>query len=564
MKALLSACVLTIALTVKAETSFSLIFAQTDPPRMAVSSCQSDESTVAVPLIGGIENEAGYTEADIVRIDQAAFSKEHCPNLQTLIFSGAITTINDDMLSGSTKSVTLYFQGDKPSALSANAFRGLNISIHYFPSATGWDESETTLGGATSVTYVKMEAGTVHSVGNLMYAIRGAGEGSLFKLASDGYFVANDYRGVDVTAGKDIILDLNAMKLTASVSVQGKLKVIDTSAGKCGFVNGEMSTVGSGQIEFDLNNTVSIFTPPEFNNVACMNALGANIGMKLGCDFDSNIRILYATAMEIPAGADVALDMNEHGFDSSITVYGKLRIVNNLYAIDLYCGGFDVQDGGCLEYKGIRYISNFSYYYPPFVEFSPFEETVDLLKAGAEITAELTTDISDSFEVPAGTSLTIDLNGFALTGTIDVNGSLKIIDRSYDKTGSVGAEIVVGTSGKYECSIPKTVSTISELTTALGSSAGSVLSLKIGADIAGDVVEIPTGANVTLDLNGKVLACNAMKVLGKLTVVDSAGTAGYINAGATYIGRKGSVKIAYGPFRTTFTYLSPGLVLLFK
>lgn len=565
MKILLAACLMTFAFVGKGETSFSIISAQTTPPRMAVGSCQSDEATVAIPLVGYGENESGFWEADVVRIYKAAFASSSCPNLQTLIFPATITTLDDEILSGCNRSVSLYFQGDKPSSLSATAFKGLTISIHYFPSTSGWDESETTLGGATSVTYVKEEAGIVHSVDNLWFAIGGASDGTVLKLSKNGYFVKTYFRGIDIPSGKNLTLDLNGMEMTAPLNISGKLKVIDSSEGKCGFINGEIQVVG-GEIEFDLHNVATVFTPVEFNNVANMNSLGADINMKLGCDFGGDPS-WWSVLMCVPASADVTLDMNQHGIDrTSITVFGKLKIINNYFDVfDLFTGGLDVQGEGRIEYTGLRTVPLFTYSHliTDEMDDDAFNEVVDLLRHGATIKAELMADVGDTFEVPAGTSLTIDLCGRTLDGEIEVNGKLKVIN-SFDEEGGLKAKISVGASGEYESTIPKTVSTFAELTSALGSSAGSTLNLKLGSDITGDVVEIPVSANITLDLSGRVLTCDKMKVLGGLTLVDSAGTSGYIKAGETYIGRKGFVKIAYGPLRTTLTYLSQGLMLMFK
>ena len=566
MKILLAACLMTFAFIGKGETSFSIISAQTTPPRMAVGSCQSDEEAVAVPLFDRVGGEVDYSDVDIVQIEAAAFANSKCPNLQTLILPGTITALGDEILSGCNRSVSLYFQGDKPSSMSATAFKGLTISIHYFPTTSGWNESETTLGGAASVTYVKEDAGIVHSVDNLMFAIRSTNESSVFKLSSNGYFLKNGYLGIVIPSGMNLTLDLYGMKMTAPVSVKGNLKVVDTSDGKCGFINHEILFDG-GKIEFDLHNVATVSTPVEFNNVANMNALGADINMKLGCDFGADPSWYWPVQMLVPPSADVTLDMNQHGISrTSITVEGKLKIIKNLYGyVDLYAGGLNVQDGGKIEYTGVRTVPilDYSHLIPGAGTDDAFNEVVDLLKHGATITADLIADVTDTFEVPAGTSLTIDLDGHTLRGGIEVNGKLKV-KNSFDERGGLEAKISIGSSGEYESTVPKTVSAFAELTSALGSSAGSTLNLKLGSDITGDVVEIPVSANITLDLSGRVLTCDKMKVLGGLTLVDSAGTSGYIKAGETYIGRKGFVKIAYGPLRTTLTYLSQGLMLMFR
>ena len=72
------------------------------------------------------------------------------------------------------------------------------------------------------------------------------------------------------------------------------------------------------------------------------------------------------------------------------------------------------------------------------------------------------------------------------------------------------------------------------------------------------------GAVQTIDLNGFSLTCKTLKILGALTLIDSKGSDGFVKADRTLLGRKGSMKIDYGPVRTTYTYLNPGLMLLVK
>lgn len=79
-----------------------------------------------------------------------------------------------------------------------------------------------------------------------------------------------------------------------------------------------------------------------------------------------------------------------------------------------------------------------------------------------------------------------------------------------------------------------------------------------------DAIEIPQDVSMTIDLNGYILDCKKLKVLGTLNLEDSGTLTGYLRADETKIGRKGILKIAYGPFRTTLTYLSQGLMLMFK
>ena len=75
---------------------------------------------------------------------------------------------------------------------------------------------------------------------------------------------------------------------------------------------------------------------------------------------------------------------------------------------------------------------------------------------------------------------------------------------------------------------------------------------------------IESGAVQTIDLNGFSLTCKTLKVLGALTLIDSKGSDGFVKADRTLLGRKGSMKIDYGPVRTTYTYLNPGLVLMVR
>lgn len=407
---------------------------------------------------------------------------------------------------------------------------------------------------------------TVNSYAELISAINNSVQNELqVKLASNVDFDPYTQEPAVVPTEQNLTLDLNGKKLTGPLVVGGKLKVVDTSDEKCGFINGQVDAQHE-QIEFDLHNVATVCTSAEFNNVASLNSLGADINMKLGCVFGKDAQFLYPP-MVVPSGADITVDMNKLGFTyGSITVQdqGKLTIANNLFGnFDYFLGGISVEPGGSIVYKGIRDVEAPGSPFLPGYQANPFDQIINLQLAGAEITARLLANIDTTFVLSPGTPLTIDLYGHTLSGQISVEGgNLMVVDRLGG--GEMRATVAVDKSGKYECTVPKKVLNASELSAALAAGAGSTVYLQMAADMSCDTVEIPTGAEVMLDLSGKMLICDKMKVLGGLTLVDSAGKSGYIMADETYIGRKGFVKIAYGPLRTTLTYLSQGLMLMFK
>lgn len=77
-------------------------------------------------------------------------------------------------------------------------------------------------------------------------------------------------------------------------------------------------------------------------------------------------------------------------------------------------------------------------------------------------------------------------------------------------------------------------------------------------------LEVPRSVSLTIDLNGFVFNCEKLKVNGTLQLKDTGRGMGYMRPGVTQIGRQGSIRLDYGPLRTTITYFNQGLVLLFK
>jgi len=410
--------------------------------------------------------------------------------------------------------------------------------------------ASTTIAGAST--------NEVSSLDELRAGVQEAVDGTVFKISSSAPRFEQDTLGIP--ADKNVVIDLNGINIPIHVSVLGELKVIDTNPSKSGCISGQIDA-SDGKIVFDIDNTVAISNCWELSNLAASTALGAKYKLVLGQGLEDDM----TSSMEVPKGGHIVVDFNGNGIMESIVVRdgGYLKLENNMVAaefgIDLMAGGIGVEEGAVVEGSTIRTLYDWGW--PWFNRL--FDESIALVKAGATVIAFLETDIEDSFEVPEGKYLAVNLYGHTLSGKISVNGTLQVFDSYAEEPGSIQSELVVGANGKVVHQNLMPVSTFDKLTSALTSSYDKLTIMPM-TDLSGSSLMIPVGKDRTISLNGHNIICEDLTVLGDLTVEDTVGTTGYIKAPTIKLGRKGSFTIGYGPIRGTFDYLNPGMMMILK
>ena len=376
-----------------------------------------------------------------------------------------------------------------------------------------------------------------------------------------GDYLSDEYHE-PITIGPDsfLAINLNGHVIYSGLRVQGQLYLSDYTFGPSGWFGGMVDVEEGGKFVCDFSgNVAEVYYGPELSYVAKLNSLGADIGIRLMND------VKYwecPDGLTVPEGANLDLDMNEHELDCGIYLNGHLRLHNgNNGKYNGFEGWVECGPAGSLDYYGWRSVYQLD---PIFSSGSAFAGIESFLAAGATMEADMGNDITDSFEVPVGSELILDLCGNVLQGEVRVNGKLTI-KNSYDNGRAfVAANIKLGENGVLVNKVPRVASDAGILQKGLNAKTDLSDPIVLGANMTCDELVIPEGAVQTIDLNGFSLTCKTLKVLGALTLIDSKGSDGFVKADRTLLGRKGSMKIDYGPVRTTYTYLNPGLVLMVR
>ena len=427
---------------------------------------------------------------------------------------------------------------------------------------TGWIEGRVRVKDGGS--FVFEATRTITRADELQQILRlgRAGAGIRVRLGADiaGY-------NVDIYPGQRLTIDLNGRVYGCETCVGGYLKFVDSSEEKCGWINSwlhdkfwpieggaQVDEPYVGKIEFDLDNVVTIMDSSAVGWLGQMTRFGARVSAVLGDNiFDG---------LMLAEGDSLLLDLNGYKIMGYTRIMGELTIIdddgwglanvfeNNLYMGDhgklYYTGNVAVVDDGDSLYGGSSYALR------KVIAFNS--------EFGSHFTACLFNDHYLEAEIPEGSQTDINLRGYSLNGSIVVNGTLNL-----KGVGELNAAVTFGENGKISFPKTTTVSNIGGLSEAVAKCKHwEGLTVQLSEDILSEEIEIPVGIGVIIDLNGFSLTCKTLKVLGALTLIDSKGSDGFVKADRTLLGRKGSMKIDYGPVRTTYTYLNPGLVLMVR
>ena len=279
---------------------------------------------------------------------------------------------------------------------------------------------------------------------------------------------------------------------------------------------------------------------------------GEEVVLKLSStgSFDS------ATAdVVVPSGKRIVLDLNGKVLTcKTIEVGGSLTVNDGSSPqVGRIVGDFALGAGGTVAYN-----ANQSW----TVNTAAGIRNAILLNgqgAGIAVTLGAAFDAGE-LEIPAGVSLSLDLNGkVMIVSPLYVRGLLAVTDSSAGKTGWIdGLVHAKEEGGTLSFETVRTVSNRSDLDQVLLiNQQGVKVSARLAKDITPGELTIPAGESLTLDLKGKLLDCTALVVDGTLTVDDSTGGGAVCVPSYPSIGADGKLDFKGGGLRGTFTASAP-------
>ena len=436
-----------------------------------------------------------------------------------------------------------------------------------------------------------------------------------------------------IPAGKALTLDLNGHLLTAArgISVAGALTVIDTSADAAGELTGAVETTGAGVLSnpqgLPIGGTADVPQPVWINGVRLTTLTASGTGF----DYDPDTATLTVSQpdkiaslvweegfgftvklagdwttdqfAQIGRRQSLTLDLNgrtltaEGGF---IVNYGTLTVTDTsdghggalvgtvvnagegvfsnplslpiaaetltVYSVSVNGAALDTLTAAGDGYSYDAASGTLTVTDPTKITALEWDGALTV-KPGADWTTRLFAAI------PAGKTLTLDLNGCTLTaaGDIENAGTLTVTDTSADEDGALAGRIfnrgvlnnpkglaldavdvvnhpvtvngarldtMTAAGEGYAYDAASGTLTVTDPTKITALEWDGALTVKLGADWACDLFHgIPEGKTLTLDLNGHTLtAAEGIFNGGTLTVTDTSGATGALVGTVTNLG----------------------------
>ena len=374
----------------------------------------------------------------VTEIGESAFSG--CSLLSSVEFGRSVDVIASTVFDGCTSLVSVKFAGAKPTQVNEYAFAYRKLTVYYPANGEGWDDNDPYWGGATLLTYVPYDPNAPESVAalNELIAQSPDGEEVTLKLSSTGSF-DSPAADVVVPSGKRIVLDLNGKVLACkSIEVAGSLTVNDGSSPQVGRIVGDFALGTGGTVAYNANRSWTVNTAAGIRNAILLNGQGAGIAVTLDAAVD-------AGELEIPAGVSQSLDLNgKVMIVSPLYVYGSLTVTDSSAGKTGWIDGLvnAKEEGGTLSFETVRTVSN----------RSDLDQVLLINQQGAKVSARLARNLStNELTIPAGESLSLDLNGKLLTcSPLVVNGTLTVDDSTGGGAVCVPSYPSIGTEGKLD------------------------------------------------------------------------------------------------------------------
>ena len=374
----------------------------------------------------------------VTEIGESAFSG--CSLLSSVEFGRSVDVIASTVFDGCTSLVSVKFAGAKPTQVHEYAFAYRKLTVYYPANGEGWDDNDPYWGGATLLTYVPYDPNAPESVAalNELIAQSPDGEEVTLKLSSTGSF-DSPAADVVVPSGKRIVLDLNGKVLACkSIEVAGSLTVNDGSSPQVGRIVGDFAFGTGGTVAYNANRSWTVNTAAGIRNAILLNGQGAGIAVTLGAAVD-------AGELKIPAGVSLSLDLNgKVMIVSPLYVYGSLTVTDSSAGKTGWIDGLvnAKEEGGTLSFETVRTISN----------RSDLDQVLLFNQQGAKVSARLARNLAaKELTIPAGESLSLDLNGKLLDcTTLVVNGTLTVDDSTGGGAVCVPSYPSIGADGKLD------------------------------------------------------------------------------------------------------------------
>ena len=374
----------------------------------------------------------------VIEIGESAFSG--CSLLSSVEFGRSVDVIASTVFDGCTSLKSIKFTGAKPTQVDECAFAYRSMTVYYPANGEGWDDNDPYWGGATLLTYVPYDPNAPESVAalNELIAQSPDGEEVTLKLSSTGSF-DSPAADVVVPSGKRIVLDLNGKVLACkSIEVAGSLTVNDGSGQQVGRIVGDFALGTGGTVAYNANRSWTVNTAAGIRNAILLNGQGAGIAVTLDAAVD-------AGELEIPAGVSQSLDLNgKVMIVSPLYVRGSLTVTDSSAGKTGWIDGLVhvKEEGGTLSFETVRTISN----------RSDLDQVLLFNQQGAKVSARLAKALSaGELTIPAGESLSLDLNGKLLTcSPLVVDGTLTVDDSTGGGAVCVPSYPSIGADGKLD------------------------------------------------------------------------------------------------------------------
>ena len=365
---------------------------------------------------------------------------QSCTALVSVEFGRSVDEISSTLFGDCTSLKSVKFTGAKPTQVNECAFAYRSMTVYYPANGEGWDDNDPYWGGATLLTYVPYDPNAPESVAALNELIVRSpdGEEVTLKLSSTGSF-DSPAADVVVPSGKRIVLDLNGKVLACkSIEVAGSLTVNDGSSPQVGRIVGDFALGTGGMVAYNANRSWTVNTAAGIRNAILLNGQGAGIAVTLGAAVD-------AGELKIPAGVSLSLDLNgKVMIVSPLYVYGSLTVTDSSAGKTGWIDGLVhvKEEGGTLSFETVRTVSN----------RSDLNQVLLINQQGAKVSARLARNLStNELTIPAGESLSLDLNGKLLTcSPLVVNGTLTVDDSTGGGAVCVPSYPSIGTEGKLD------------------------------------------------------------------------------------------------------------------
>lgn len=339
----------------------------------------------------------------------------NCAGITSICVPASIQRIENSAFSGCSGLTRIRFEGDRPSIEDCYPFNGMTATVYYPPSKDGWTETDANWGGATCLTYKPYE-GVPTDFTELMMAIGDIEETGEITLSPTGSF-SDDTVNLVIPEGKSVTIDLRGLVLNPrSLTLNGKLTLIDTSAQKTGWIKYQWVQAGEqGHLSFA--GTRHICSMAEFDEICALNKLGAALIAKM----DSDIEGWWCI---VPAGVSLVLDLDGHVFRSAMNVDGSLVVRDTSEEkCGFIAGQIEKREGADLTLELDGNIAGVS-------TANEINFVAELNAMGADVDVLLLADIEDDrvfhVTIPEDVCMTIYTNDHSINCWVELLGCLHL------------------------------------------------------------------------------------------------------------------------------------------